>query len=328
MGANVLTSTVEFYGDSITAGTGLTSNNQRYSNLLATQYGFTMVNTAVGGDTVQDMLSKIYNTHVSGNLASVMIGYNDVAVSFNTDATYYQFKESLMGQLLYLTLNSTQLLSNRGASTTRVGTWSSSSFTNGGSFTTTSGDSVNATVPRGRYIGFFLTIGTSVPGNFTVSVDGGAAVSATVPICFTTLNGAVNNMIPWVYDTGIIGAAHFITVTNQATSTLSIEFFFGFDNLASNGSSAVILIGNYADNFQQGSAATFIREKLITETQQKIATFLRQTYAAKITFVNELPYWSWGNKVSDMIHPDARGQIRILNRINTVLANGELVSYT
>lgn len=323
LGTTFFTGTVEFYGDSITSGLGV-STAQRYSNLLATQYGFTPLNIASAAATIQDMLIQVYNNHVPGNLAVVMIGYDDVADSVYTDSNFYQFKESFMGQLLYMMLNSTQLLSNRGLSVT--GTWSSTSalFTNGGSYTQSNGGTVKANV-TGRYIGYFLTLSVSNTATFTVSVDGGPAVSVTAPASPTSPAGGANNMIPWFYDTGT-SANHTIFLTNGASSTLDVEFFFAFDNLSGLGNSAVVVIGNSPSTFASGSG-TLSRQKLINEVQQQVVTFLRQEYGAKITFVNEIPYWAWGNKNSDMITPDVHGHLRIRDTVNSVLNNGELISF-
>jgi hypothetical protein len=115
LGTGVLNGIVEVFGDSISAGVGLTTpTTECYWALLATQYGFGVNNFAVGGDGAQDMSTRVYNSHVNdGRTAIVKIGYNDVDFDGYTDANYYMFKECLMNSLLYLMLKSNQRLSGR-----------------------------------------------------------------------------------------------------------------------------------------------------------------------------------------------------------------------
>ena len=342
LGTAILKGTVECYGDSITYGTGLSSpTTQRYTALLAAQYGFTESNLANPGDATQDMLARVYNNHVPGNTCIVKIGYNDVDINVNlfnvndgtpkSIDTFYMIRDDFMAQMLYLCLSSSQLLSNRGSNTTRTGSWSSTSFTNGGSYTNTNGATVTANV-TGRYIGFFLLCNIGSASTLTANVDGAGAVALTTYIPPTTPNSTTWGSLCWFFDTGsAAGVAHSIVVTSTSTTTLDIEFFFGFDNLSGSTNSPVVVLGLEPCSFQQTTAnyafGNLTRQYLIDQFQNKIVKMLRLQFGAKITFCEGLEFFSWGNKVADLIHPDKFGHIRLQVLVNSTLTNGEMINF-
>ena len=327
LGTSCLTGTVEFYGDSIMIGLNLPSpTTQRFSALLAAQYGFTELNTGVSGDMAQDMLAKVYNNHVGGRTAVVKIGYNDCYYASYTDNNMYLVYDTIMSELLYLCLASTQLVSNRTPSVTQTGTWvnSTGSFTHGGAYTSTNAATTTATV-TGRYVGFFFT--TTQTANCSVSIDGATAVPVTTYGCPATTNGASFGSLTFFFDTGSVGASHTILVTNTAATNLDIEFFFGFDNLSGTTNSSVIVMGLEPATFQLTSVGTLNRQTLINNIQNGMVKMLRQTYGAKITFVYSIPHFSWANKLGDGIHPDVHGHIRLQNLVNSTLTSGENIQY-
>jgi len=328
LGTACLTGTVEFYGDSITVGLNLPSpSTQRFSHLLAAQYGFTELNTAVSGDMIQDMLTKIYNNHVAGRTCVVKIGYNDCYSANYTDTNMYMIYDTFMAQMLYLCLSSSQLVNNR-TGTTQTGAWtaSSGSFTNGGSYTATNGATATAQV-TGRYVGFFFTTVSTV-ANCSVTIDGGTAVPVSTYYPPYTTNGVGYGSLAYFYDTGVSGASHTILVTNTQATNLDIEFFFGFDTLSSASNSSVIVMGLEPATFQLTSVGSLSRQTLINNFQYGIVKMLRQTYGAKITFCYSIPHFSWANKLGDNIHPDVHGHARLKNTVVNTLTTGEWIPYT
>ena len=53
----------------------------------------------------------------------------------------------------------------------------------------------------------------------------------------------------------------------------------------------------------------------------------RQEYKARITFVEELPFWGFSDKASDGIHPDTKGHKRIRDAVVRTLVKGEVVGF-
>lgn len=324
LGTACLTGVVEFYGDSITVGLNLPSpSTQRFSSLLAAQYGFTELNTAVSGDVAQDMVQKIYNNHVAGRTAVVKIGYNDCYASYYTDASMYVVYDTIMAELLFLCLSSTQRVSNRTPFVTQTGTWiNTGSFTNGGGYSNVAGSTSTAVV-TGRYIGMIFANSSTC----TISIDGGAALPVTTYTPPNTTNGANYSALTYLYDTGVAGGTHTIVVTNTTTSYTDVEWFFGFDSLSGASNSSVIVMGLEPATFQGTSVGNVTRQSLIDGFQHKIVKMLRQNYGAKITFCTSIPYFSWANKLSDNIHPDAHGHVRLQNSVTNTLTNGEWIEF-
>lgn len=343
-GTGVLQGNVEFFGDSITFGYNLPNpSTQRYSALLAAQYGFTAQNYANSGDTILDQYVKIINNHVSdpvtGRTVVLKIGYNDTDENIYSDTNYFLFKEAMMSSLLYLCLSSSQVFNNRGtvAGISRpTGTWVSSSYTNIGSYTASANGTVQATQLTGRYIGFSTSNGNTNNCTATYAVDGAAAVAFSMPaagIINTTPNNVSAYPITWIFDTRS-STTHTLTIVNGSSSTLDIDFFFAFDNLSGNSNSNVIVSLNDPSSFIQTttpqagySAGNLSRQKLVMEVQQYCVAYIRQTYGAKIIAVQEYLGWGWGNKVFDGVHPDPNGQKYIADRITSVLTNGESVTF-
>lgn len=335
LGTSILKGTVECYGDSITIGVDLSSpTTQRYTALLAAQYGFTELNTAVAGDGTQDMLTKVYNNHIPGRTCIVKIGYNDVSFNINTDANMYMVLDDFMAQMLYLCLSSTQLVSNRAPNVTLTGTWANTGFTYGGSYTNTTGSTTQASV-TGRYVGFFITVNPSNATPISIVVDGAAALTIVTyyPPVGGTPNGTTWGSLCWFFDTGVTtpGTTHSIAVISTSTITCDIEFFFGFDNLSGATNSPVVVLGLETNSFQQTtanySAGNLVRQYLVNSFQQQTVTNLRQKYGAKITFCADIPDFSWGNKFSDLIHPDKHGHVRLQQLVTKVLTTGEVLNY-
>jgi hypothetical protein len=324
LGTSCLTGTVEFYGDSIMIGLNLPSpTTQRFSALLAAQYGFTELNTGVSGDVAQDMVGKIYNNHVGGRTAVVKIGYNDCYYASYTDANMYVVYDTIMAELLYLCLSSTQLVSNRTPYATQTGTWiNTGSFTHGGGYSNVNGATTTATV-TGRYVGVIFANSSTC----SISIDGATALPVTTYTPPSTTNGANYSALVYLYDTGTTGGSHTILVTNTSTSYTDVEWFFGFDNLSGTTNSSVIVMGLEPATFQGTTTGTLNRQTLINNFQWGIVKMLRQAYGAKISFVYSIPYFSWANKLSDNIHPDVHGHIRLQNLVTNTLTGGETIQY-
>ncbi|MDD4930741.1 MAG: hypothetical protein PHG66_01125 [Candidatus Colwellbacteria bacterium] len=324
---SLLGGTVEFYGDSITLGIGLSVQANRYSTLLSTQYGWTELNTAVSGDLTYDCVTKVYNNHVGGRTSFINIGFNDITVTTVTDKLFYQSRNNYECMLLYLSLPSNNVVNTRSASVIKTGTWNNTTFTTLGMYTTTSGATASTTC-TGRYVGFALTLGA----NITVTIDG-------VVICtglllpasgITTPNGTAISQQIFLYDTfSSIGSTHTVLITNATATNLDIDWFFGFDTTTN--FSSVIAISPDQYDFSQTNApyigGTPARRNTMLQIQREACHKLRTEYNCKTYFVDASTGWPAGFKGDDGVHPNPSGHKYIQNRVNSVLASGEFTTW-
>ena len=149
-----LTSTLNFFGDSNTAGYGV-SATQRFSYLVCQSLGKTESNLGVSGDTTQDMAKRIYNGHTSGRSAVIAIGLNDLMKTPNNivlDENIRAMEASIVWCALpflkgVVTGTGWNLTDTRNTNyVTRSGTWGNVSEYNCGLVSNTIGSWLQATV--------------------------------------------------------------------------------------------------------------------------------------------------------------------------------------
>ena len=333
------TKTVHFFGDSFTAGIGAPTAAERYTNVLAARFGFTLVNNGASGHCMPECWLRIILNYIRGRTSSIMIGYNDTDITttlYTLPQNYYLFKESLQASMLYLTLPSASFRSSRDGAVSTTGTWVNSGGTYSGasigrySFMNT-GVATMTTTMTGRYVGFVICASDKV-ASFSYTVNGGTSIPIQhKAIGIAPSGGQAYMPIAIVFDTGVNGSSNTIVITtnsNFSSELTQIDFFFGFNNLSSG--STVLVNGISPKTYNNQSInANYVngdinKSRLFEEMIRSTANFMRREYNAPIYYVDHSPLGNWGfaNK-TDMNHPDANGHRRIADRITSVINNGE-----
>lgn len=132
----VLTSTLNFLGDSIAAGANVNSN-QRWTTLVSQKYGKTENNQAVSGTTWGDLQSVLYgNTGIPrGNTTFLAFGTNDLRLTAAT-GTIDDLIRCAYSAILFCSLPPSSVINARSNAVTRTPNVSTKAFVvTGGSLT-------------------------------------------------------------------------------------------------------------------------------------------------------------------------------------------------
>ncbi len=328
---------IEFYGDSVTSGVGLTPTSLRYSSLLASQYGFTENNYAIGGDMIFDVVVRMFPVHVPGVTSFLNIGFNDITDNTGSGApkTWSILRSCFQAILLTLLLPSYSWAT----SATQSGTWGAASY-NGHSvnalYSNTPGSTLSFTT-TGRYVIINVCFTTNTVNYLQVSytpASGGATVSTIygpiTPTPYASQNSGSDNAIFYseiiFYDTGIVGANTNVvfTIGSSDTATIVLNYYTGFDNL--NNSASVFVLTQDDYDFPPGAGGTYgsyLNQVLMRDIERRAVLKFRQDFGANVYYVEASTDFILGMKQADQVHPNPRGHIYIKDRINSVILNGE-----
>jgi lysophospholipase L1-like esterase len=328
------TATIDFFGDSITAGVGATSNAFRWSTLVAAALGKTENNRAVSGAQVEDMSQTIYNTRTPGtsNTAFIMIGTNDLRFTINID----NLRRMLLSSILYAILPSANILSARSGSVTKAGTWANTGpYTTVGMFANApyTGNSMSATV-TGRFVCFAsTTINSSTSINsvgWNITIDGVAQNSN--PLQFINLSvvtqiGANYGPFIYLFDTLSSGATtHTITITptvfGSYTDPAYVDWIGGFSPAQSGCSKCfVVAPGIFDYNSMWGGSETNM--ETYARMQRDLVRYLQYELQLPVYYVADSQQNQWLGATLDLLHPNNPGHQYIANRVLKVISTGE-----
>jgi lysophospholipase L1-like esterase len=175
--------TVRAFGDSITDGFGSSDPSLSYTGLVAANTGWSIIKLTESGSGIcvfayETVSQSIY----PGDRAVVLFGYNDMRQWGTSEAGQATYTDSLMTELLWLTVPTNQkvaayssAVSRHGVANGGVGNWQSGSLFGcplAHVFTADVDDYLEITLNGSAiYIGFVYRTGIG-GGVFTVAVDG------------------------------------------------------------------------------------------------------------------------------------------------------------
>jgi len=236
-----MSSTIEFFGDSITYGYGLSARaTQRFSYLVCQSLTKTEANYGVSSDMIQDLARRVFTSHVSGNTSILSIGTND-CMKLPNQVVMDEYIRSLEASVLYCCLPSLKdgtgsgwkIVNARNSNyVTRSGTWTNTSDAIG--LTSNTVDSYLEATVNGRYVCFDFGCFTGTTNvshaDVTITIDGVFIENyAVITKLQNTSNGCTFAMQPFVYDTGVSGN-HTLRVTLKNYSvSLIVNYMGAFD---------------------------------------------------------------------------------------------------
>ncbi len=345
------TSTWEVYGDSISAGVGVNSN-QIWHYLVKNTLGNTVVNNAVSGYFTHDNTTRIYNQRTFGASRStaIFIGTNDIRKQITSytgelDRAFDNCMSCLEAGIVFCALQSANIFNARGA--TETGTWVDTAvYTGLGRGTNTNG-STSARTVTGRFVAFTVT--TTNPANsstyygepFDVSItnfvtDGdntnGTFSMTNVYAAHEMVTGVVANWSNrcFIFDTGVVGGSHTITITHSAntgTDAFYIDWYAGWDTTSAFNN--VLVLGvppwNYRIDYRGDAGALYqndTRRASFNKRQEDICHTLRTSFGLPVYYIDTATPDA-GGLTADGLHPNFSGQKYIANRVLSVVNNGE-----
>lgn len=256
--------TVEFYGDSITYGTGLpTPATQNYANVACStlftsctcaNYGlpggvpydiWNVNNTGPGGVTNQGTLIP---NHVQGNTVVFNYGFNvlDLTASIpatqpyggNTDQAFTGHINAMESSIIYACLPQSNIVNALSAFVLKTGTWDQPTNVGVGGIwgigSNTAGSTMTYTTGAGRYVGISFDILNGYMGtnNVTITVDGTTVFSSLG--FYTTMNGSASGLgttyqpQDMIYDTQA-NTTHTIVITVNNGFGCFVNHFYWFN---------------------------------------------------------------------------------------------------
>jgi lysophospholipase L1-like esterase len=327
-----MSSTIDFYGDSITAGFLLpTPTTQRWASLVCASITATQNNQAIGGSQVMDSSAMIYNNRAiggGGNTLSLAYGVNDVTQILNIEYV----RRIMLASIMYGTLPAANVLNIRSGSVTKGGSWHNSPYTNIGMGTTSpyTGTSLTASV-TGRYVSFAATIfNDSNNANATcynVTVDGVATSSTPlnwVNFNVTTGNGANSGSMLWMYDT-LVSTSHTIVITPSLLGTYTqdaqVDWIAGFNQNQSGCQTVLVVPPTIYDINQIGG--TQFNIDAYYKMLRDITRYIRVGLGLPVYFCSDpFPYNTLG-QLYDFLHPNITGHQYIASQVLSLIHNGE-----
>jgi lysophospholipase L1-like esterase len=329
-----LTSTANFFGDSIVAGANLSSPaTQRWSALLCAALGKTENNQGVGSSSWLDSAILMYANHVSGRTTFLGWGINDIRF---TTVYLDETLATAEAMILFACLPAANIQNVRSASVTKGGGWTNTiAYTSYGMFAGI-GATLTATV-TGRYVVFATTLIAAATmanhGSITFSVDG-TTITSNCPQVYGTAGGFLSNNLGqqlFMYDTGS-GAttSHTLIITvgtQTGTGAPTFVDWIGSFTPSMTGLSSVILtaVQKLPSLFFSGTGGISyeVYRQTLNTGYERLAKRLRTIYGLPVYFVAESGSYSMSELTNDIIHPNPAGQSYIYSRVLNVLTNGE-----
>jgi lysophospholipase L1-like esterase len=328
------TATLDFYGDSITVGTGATTSSFRWSTLVSNALAKTENNQATSGYQVEDMVFAIYNNRTPGsNTIFIMIGTNDLLKTINIGS----LQRILISGILYSILPSANIVNARSGSVTQTGTWTNNPAYN------TSGLGLQTVAPytnsslscsvTGRFVVVSITTSNSsspsacTAWNFTI--DGVAQNSN--PLSFININvqtnvGSTTGPYLYIFDTGSSSTtSHTVLVSPTAiggyNNNAFVDWFAGFSPNQTGTSKCLIVPPPMYDITAMGGSQTAYDSYI--QMERDMVRYLQAQLQLPVYYViddssrNQLGY------TFDLLHPNNPGHNYIANRVLNVLSLGE-----
>ena len=349
-----LTSTFDVFGDSI-SDSRAPGFQQTWARLLAIELGRTVQGTGISGAlSWQVLATQIYNnsngnrTFTSTNSAAILMGTNDIRAldglyTANGDIITEQINAIAATALLYCSLPAGSKYNSR--SSIETGTWGNTvSYTTIGRGTAVLDSTMTQTV-TGRYVSFTLTSVAATNSAYQGTAFNWAVTNSIINLDKTvgTISNTTDPVWPgvcktapkitngflarsYIIDTGVTGS-HTITITNKdATETLYVDWFGGWDdNVIGN---TTIILGvpqyNYARIFDLTGVVTRdndIRREAYNTQLQKTCDMMRKNFKLPVYYIDTGGTPS-GHTSYDGLHPNFTGQKYLARVVYNALREG------
>lgn len=349
-----LTSTFDVFGDSISDSRS-PGFQQTWARLLAIELGRTVQGTGISGAlSWQVLATQIYNnsngnrTFTSTNSAAILMGTNDIRAldglyTANGDIITEQINAIATTALLYCSLPAGSKYNSR--SSIETGTWgNTASYTTIGRGTAVLDSTMTQTV-TGRYVSFTLTAVAATDSAYQGAAFNWAVTNSIINLDKTvgTISNTTDPVWPgvcktapkitngflarsYIIDTGVTGP-HTITITNKdATETLYVDWFGGWDdNVIGN---TTIILGvpqyNYARIFDLTGVVTRdndIRREAYNTQLQKTCDMLRKNFKLPVYYI-DTGATPCGHTSFDGLHPNFTGQKYLASVVYNALREG------
>jgi lysophospholipase L1-like esterase len=346
------TSTWEVYGDSLSSGAGL-SSNQTWAFLVNSSLGKTLVNNSVSGYYTHDMCTRLYNSRsgTSNNTTVIFIGTNDIRkqfeqyVSQSPDRILDQSIACVTAATLYCVLSTASKFKVRSEVST-TGIWVDNfNYSLIGIGTTVANSTMTATLAD-RYVAIAITgtntVGATYAGErFNISIsncilDGnnqiGTFTANNLSTAYDMISGPVAawGQRVFIFDTRSTDF-HTITITytgSPGTGSLFVDYIGSWTPGVSSFNN-VLLVGipnwNYRLDYLNDTSALYssdTRRVAYNAGLMSTAHTLRTTYSLPVYYVDATANTQGGLQPNGL-NPNFTGQRLIADRVLSVINNGE-----
>lgn len=321
--------TLNAFGDSITAGTGATGTCNsgatacNYVALTAYAKNWSVNNQAVGGASMSDQMVPILATSIAtASVSSMLIGVHDQPYTSTIGgAAWNQFYRSVLASSAWLAIPATtaggnnQKVAAQNAAVTQGGTWTNVSEYGGalGLKSTTIGDTLTVSLPgNSLYIGQMVRNTTNC--TISVSVDGVSAGNYSLTKTFTDGNANYAYIAEAIRLNGFAGALqHTVVVTDVTPGTAGCEILY-LAGSGGNFTSACLWL-YLLTQYQTGQGQPYQWTKAQNAAIRKVAYELAADNLG-VTLADAAAYLDFAVNPAlsiDTVHPNNAGHLIIAN---------------
>ncbi|RYE16566.1 MAG: hypothetical protein EOP45_17285 [Sphingobacteriaceae bacterium] len=315
------TTSIQFYGDSITTGAGVTTV-QRWTNRLASTIGSTEINQGVSGMEWTDCNQKYLNVAPTrGQTTFIALGTNDAQRNqVRFDHTIHAQKAAIA----FLALPTNNFIDVRSSSAvTKAGTWTNTgAFIYGLRTTDMTGGSTLTFTITGNILMISNTIlsgwNSSQYINMQVIVNG--SVLTNWPLIHSlnqSQNGYAYPSFLFLYDFGSSATRTIVLKPSQQGSTPSgnaaefyVDWVAGYDsNTVTGGSQVIVPEFGYIDITKLGTIPSVANMEALKIMQKRACRELGKTglNVFYLERANGIPY----GMMLDGLHPNSDGHAKI-----------------
>src|SRR6202453_22689 len=295
-------------GDSITEGTGQTSQANSYCSLIGYTIFSQITNNGLGGHQTGDLTNTIYGYTVPANtryLYTYMLGTNDVSFWGANTNSESNFALEQAAQVAWIATPSTVKQTAQGGSCTYSGTWANGPFYTGIEKTATTSGATATCAVTGTTVCVATTMVNSNAGTATMTVDSGSPIS--LPLVGVggqslTTNLGVNSGPALTCSTGLSTGSHsvVIAVTNSSGTTY-FDWISGYSSTS--GSTYPWVIYNSIPAENPVDTVTPVYNTYVSSN----ATTLQGYGLTNILYNNTYPVLNSPNYFYGNLHPNNQG---------------------
>jgi hypothetical protein len=307
---SVVVGTLTAFGDSITVGDGATTALGRFIDLVQADTGWSLTNNAVSGREVIDMADSVFGSAPSNSTQYLWLaGFNDLRNYQAVAAGQQTFSGALQALTAWLAIPATKRKKAQESGVTYVGGWTNGANYGGAlvKLSSTVGNTATFSFSGSAFIVGHTRLPTGT-GSFTISIDGGAAITVTGANAIASLQGRTYAPAISII-TGLAETFHTAVIT-VTSGSVNLEWMSGISQSTPAFSGPHVFVGNI---LRMGAAAFTVQppniDALIGIYNNLIKIALQPLIEAglKVVSVNTNDRFLLGDLSADDIHPNNAG---------------------
>ena len=321
-----VSSSLQFFGDSFSAGTGAVPSSRRFSSLIAAQLGVTERNSALGGTNWPQLCLQFLNANNDDGVSPshILTGYNDnqqgptPTLPGLTDQDLSSHGHCMVDALLFLGTRGDDKVQFRKSQAVRwfptAAAWSDSPFfSDYGALTSTSGAAVQFTV-TGRYVvvSALAFSQASLGCYWQLQVDGvDVSTPSVISIRANPNSSSILQPVTLLYDTASSATtSHMVRLTNLHPNGISVHLNWACAITPHSTVTRTVYVGDAARGWWHvvpNGGGSEMRRQTLSRMLQDAVELCRGELGLDVQWIPYKVMWNLAHLNSDFIHPNNAG---------------------